>query len=215
VTLRWRATVEVVLLLVSLFFGGNSVLADEGGGLFDKGKTLKRVLKHELVPYRQIMGVARTGQSTSYATGDDGDLQKGIPWPQPRFLDHGNGTVTDNFTGLMWTKGAAEIKGEMNWHNALVACRNLVYAGHQNWRLPNVREMLSLIDFGTHSPALRPGHPFTEVKPTLSFWSGTTSLPNKAQAWCINIMNGVVGRNNKTRSLHHVWAVRGGRHHPW
>jgi len=59
--------------------------------------------------------VPKTGQTTSYATGDDGDLEKGVAWPDPRFMDNGNGTVTDNLTGLIWLKNAncfgAEIRG--------------------------------------------------------------------------------------------------------
>ena len=44
----------------------------------------------------------KTGQTTSYAAGDDGALQKGVASPNPRFTDNGNGTVTDNLTGLIW-----------------------------------------------------------------------------------------------------------------
>jgi hypothetical protein len=43
-----------------------------------------------------------TGQTTSYATGDDGDLEMGVAWPSPRFTVSGD-CVTDNLTGLMWT----------------------------------------------------------------------------------------------------------------
>ena len=50
--------------------------------------------------------VPKTGQTTAYAAGDDGTLQKGVASPTPRFTDHGNGTVTDNLTGLIWTKDA-------------------------------------------------------------------------------------------------------------
>ena len=50
--------------------------------------------------------VHKTGQTTSYATGDDGDLEKGVAWPNPRFTDNSDGTVTDNLTGLIWLKNA-------------------------------------------------------------------------------------------------------------
>ena len=46
--------------------------------------------------------VPATGQTDSVAAGDDGDLQKGVPWPDPRFTDNGDGTVTDHLTGLIW-----------------------------------------------------------------------------------------------------------------
>ncbi len=48
--------------------------------------------------------VPKTGQATSYRTGDDGTHQAGIASPSPRFVDHGNGTVTDKLTGLIWLK---------------------------------------------------------------------------------------------------------------
>ena len=50
--------------------------------------------------------VEKTGQTTLYATGDDGDLEKGVTWPNPRFTNNGNGTVTDNLTGLIWLRNA-------------------------------------------------------------------------------------------------------------
>ena len=46
--------------------------------------------------------VPKTGQVSSFVTGDDGDLRKGVSWPVPRFVDNLDGTVTDNLTGLMW-----------------------------------------------------------------------------------------------------------------
>ncbi len=52
-------------------------------------------------------GVLKTGQTTTFATGDDGDYQAGVPVPNPRFTDNGDGTVTDNLTGLTWLKNAS------------------------------------------------------------------------------------------------------------
>jgi hypothetical protein len=51
-----------------------------------------------------VMSLSKTGQTATYSSGDDGDLGKGVVWPSPRFLDNGNGTVTDLLTGLMWQK---------------------------------------------------------------------------------------------------------------
>jgi hypothetical protein len=50
--------------------------------------------------------VEKTWQWISYATGDDGDYEHGAMWPDPRFTDNGNGTITDNLTGLIWLKDA-------------------------------------------------------------------------------------------------------------
>jgi hypothetical protein len=58
------------------------------------------------VKKKDFAPVEKTGQTTSYATGDDGELSKGVVWPNARFADNGDGTVTDNLTGLMWLKNA-------------------------------------------------------------------------------------------------------------
>ena len=50
--------------------------------------------------------VMKTGQTTSYATGDDGDLEAGVAWPIPRFKDNNDGTILDTLTGLIWLKNA-------------------------------------------------------------------------------------------------------------
>ena len=53
--------------------------------------------------------VPKTGQTTSFAKvakGDDGNLMSGVAWPNPRFTDNNDGTVTDNLTGLIWLKNS-------------------------------------------------------------------------------------------------------------
>ncbi len=49
---------------------------------------------------------SRQDRLRSHADGDDGDLQTGVVLPEPRFTDNGNGTITDNLTGFLWTKDA-------------------------------------------------------------------------------------------------------------
>jgi hypothetical protein len=212
----WPIMFMAILLLAITGVNGGVLFAEEQDkAVLKPASKFKRALKLKLGPYRNVIGTPRTGQTTSYAPGDDGDLQRGMPWPEPRFVEHGDGTVTDKVTGLMWTKDAHQIPTEMNWHDALEACNDLVFAGYHNWRLPNVRELLSLIDYGRHDPALSEGHPFSNVQPSDAYWSGTTSLPHTAQALNIIMTNGAVRRNNKASSLYRVWPVRRGRQHVW
>jgi Protein of unknown function (DUF1566). len=103
--------------------------------------------------------------------GSDGDLQKGVPFPNPRFTDNDDGTVTDNLTGLIWLQDAScdeEVGGKapsdekLEWLDALAWSNNLAdgacglsddsEAG--NWRLPNIKELQSLVDFAYANPAL-------------------------------------------------------------
>ncbi len=163
----------------------------------------------------------RTGQTISYAVGDDGDLQKGVSLPSSRFTDNGNGTVTDTLTGLMWTQDAGSpgptvctTGTSKTWQDALshVACLNTNnYLGYNDWRLPNRKELRSLSDFSQSSPALPPGHPFIIVVPTeVSFWSSTTYARLTDQAWYVSMWRGDVFSGHKSGS-HHIWPVRAGQ----
>lgn len=157
--------------------------------------------------------VAMTGQTTSYVAGDDGDLEAGIAFPTPRFIDSGDGTVTDNLTGLTWMKNAGSI-GSRYWGSALQICNALAhgyqgltdgsYAG--DWRLPNVRELYSLIDLGRYNYALPNGHPFINV--LSNYWTSTTYAGNTGSAFYINSNNGLVSYAGKVNTNVPVWCVR-------
>lgn len=168
----------------------------------------------------------KTQQTTSYAAGDDGDLKKGVSWPSPRFTDNGNGTVTDNLTGLIWLKnanckdtagGVSKGSGNLTWSNALTWSNNLAngncglndgsHAG--DWRLPNRKELLSLVDYSRYNPALPSGHPFTNVQ-SIRYWSATTGAYKTGNAWVGNMWSGSVYGGSKSAS-YYVWPVRGGR----
>lgn len=159
-------------------------------------------------------GVAKTGQTTSYATGDDGDLQKGIASSHPRFTDNADGTITDNLTGLIWLKDAncSDISPN-TWLGALAAVSNLADgvcglgddSAVNDWRLPNRNELQSLLDLGQLSPALPSGHPFTNFQASY-YWSSTLSNSN-IFAWLVNFDNGFVDFGGFGD---YVIAVRGG-----
>jgi len=63
---------------------------------------------------------------------------------QPSYTDHGDGTVTDNITGLMWVKDMEE---KVTWENALSGVENFSLAGYEDWRMPGIKELYSLILF--------------------------------------------------------------------
>ncbi|MES0338361.1 MAG: DUF1566 domain-containing protein [Candidatus Magnetobacterium sp. LHC-1] len=167
-----------------------------------------------------------TGQITSYAVGDDGYYQAGVAWPNPRFTDNSiadsnNQTVTDNMTGLIWAKDAGTptvgscTGGGMTWQAALdyVACLNTAtYIGHSDWRLPNKKEIISLIDRKMYSPSLPSGHQFINVQSLSywSYWSSTTTSSNLSTAWNVNISRGIVLYISKSDDSY-VWPVRGGQ----
>jgi hypothetical protein len=153
--------------------------------------------------------VPKTGQRFSYAAGDDGDLQTGRALPGSRFIDNGDSTVSDQLTGLMWTKNADKANGKAEWEEALsnsAACND---GGYTDWRLPNRKELESLVDLGRFDPALPAAHPFENVKPSY-YWSSTTTANDEEHAWILHFYTGLVARDDKI-SGHHVWYVRSGQ----
>ena len=118
------------------------------------------------------------------------------------FKDNGDGTITDTATGLMWQK---ETAGSYDWQDAMNYCWDLDLAGHTDWRLPTVRELFSIVDYGRKTPAIDP------VFGTMPawYWSFSTGVNGSSQAWSVDFGFGFVGRNWKTDD-HYVRAVRGG-----
>ncbi|MBF0488206.1 MAG: DUF1566 domain-containing protein [Nitrospirae bacterium] len=169
------------------------------------------------------MNLPKTGQTTSYATNDDGAIQAGVVWPSPRVTDNGDQTMTDNLTGLIWAKDAGTPSsgsctgGTMPWANALVyiACLNTAsYLGYNDWRLPNINELESLVNAGQWNQKDWLGtQGYTNVAYGGKYWSSTTYAHDTNSAWTVEVWYGVVdvyGKSYYDQSDGHVWPVRAG-----
>jgi len=66
-----------------------------------------------------------------------------------QFVDNGDGTISDQATGLSWMQ--TDSQSALGWGDALAYCENLTWAGHDDWRLPNAKELFSIVDF-TRAP---------------------------------------------------------------
>ena len=109
------------------------------------------------------------------------------------FIDNGDGTVTDVSTGLMWQKND---NGEgVLWEDALVYSENLELEGYTDWRLPNAKELQSIVDYTrcpdtTDSAAINPIFEISSItneggeKDYPFYWTSTThiSYPNNGEA---------------------------------
>jgi len=139
-----------------------------------------------------------------------------------RYSDNGDGTVTDNRTGLIWMKKANCSGRDMTWEEAMQWATNLAQGqcGLRDgsragmWRLPTKEEWKAMVDTRYRKPALsnaagtgqwKEGDAFSGVQ--WGYWSSTEY--RISSAWFVYLYDGSVGSIGKTATLY-VWAVRGG-----
>ena len=148
--------------------------------------------------------------------------------PVPRFtIQTDTNCVVDNLTGLMWARNANLPGATQTWAQAVAFCKNLNYGGHNDWRLPNMMELFSLMDMKYTRPALsntegtakwKEGDAFKGVKEydvkdkggVCYYWVTTTTEGEPGGAWLVTFFNGSINRenDNETTGAGYVWPVR-------
>jgi hypothetical protein len=184
-------------------------------------------------------GLLATGQTTCWnssgtvvpcaGTGHDGDLKKGATLA---YVDNGDGTITDVNTGLQWEKQSSDgsVHDQSNtytWDQAFsghVASLNSAggFAGHTDWRVPNVRELQSIVNYQNVMPAVSPAFntncaasctvltcSCTSPSGSVEYWSSTTVAILTNAAWSVFFVDGVADPNGTTATFV-VRGVRGG-----
>jgi hypothetical protein len=153
-----------------------------------------------------VSNLPTTGQSTSYAVGDDGDLKAGIAWPAPRFSVSGS-CVTDNLTGLMWV--SSPDAATRTWSAALDHASTLSLDGHEDWRLPNINELESLVNAAAADAAVwLNGQGFSGIQSS-RYWTSTTYFNDTSTAAIVYLYDGSIGSNAKTFGGNFTLPVRG------
>jgi len=150
----------------------------------------------------QRASVGGDGRPTS-ALGDDGRLQTGVPWPDPRF-EADDEVVVDRLTGLEWTRRADLADGLTTCDEAYRAVEAVHIAGRR-WRLPTLNELESLVDVSACDPALPRDRPFTDVRD--AYWSSTSSAYEPDWSMVLYLASGAVGVGQKKGRSFSVWAV--------
>jgi hypothetical protein len=121
-------------------------------------------------------------------------VRGGTGYGENNFVNNGDGTITDQATGLMWMQNDSghlnagdKGDGTLNWQQALDWAENLSYAGYSDWRLPNAKELQAIVDY-TRSPAITGSPAIDPLFNTTSFidglggtnygyyWTGTSHL---------------------------------------
>ncbi len=149
-----------------------------------------------------------TGQSNRYTStfGQDADYTIN----PPSFTDNGDGTVTDNVTGLIWQKADG---GEMTWSNAVLYAQTNRVGGQSDWRLPTSHEAFSILNHGRVNPALDTN--FFTLSTAQYWWTADSQVADATRVWAINAGGGI-GAHRQTETLsaggtnrYHVRCVRG------
>lgn len=139
-----------------------------------------------------------------------------VSTPDSRFKDNGNGTLTDKKTGLTWKQclegqvfpGCTGIVYGYDWQGALEQADSSVFAGYDNWRVPNVNELESLVEASCLSPAIN----LTQFPNTWAgeHWSSSPSADSGGEStWTVNFDAGYSGMTYRY-SLAALRLVRGG-----
>jgi formylglycine-generating enzyme required for sulfatase activity len=112
------------------------------------------------------------------------DVAAGAPNPQS-YTDNGDGTVTDNVTGLMWQQAAPTTN--TTWTDAVAYCSTLPLGGHADWRMPSEIELVSLNDTSRTTPCLNVTY-FPGTSPTeLRVWSSTLRPSMPDAVWIVDL----------------------------
>jgi len=147
--------------------------------------------------------ITKSGQTTSYVTGDDGDTQYGLPLSYTR--DNVNEIVTDNNTGLIWQDNADAQNLTHTYSDAIAYCDSLALGGYNDWRLPNTRELFSIVHFGTADPSI--DSTFLNIN-SFEYWTNDISLFDSTYANTIFFDDGTVDADKQTESSY-LRCVRG------
>jgi hypothetical protein len=206
----------VVVLYTFALLLFSSVALSGAYNLSDTGQTK---CYRGVIPYDEI---------PCAGTGQDGDYNIN----PMSFTDNGNGTVTDNNTGLMWQKcsigqnndaacsGTASI---YNWYRAsgtysatynptsLDVCGSLVLGSYSDWRLPAKKELITIVDYAIPypGPTIRTVY-FPNTKSS-DYWSSTTYAGGPVNAWGVDFGDGGVYGYGKYFDGLYVRCVRGGQ----
>ncbi|MGK5094645.1 DUF1566 domain-containing protein [Deltaproteobacteria bacterium TL4] len=113
--------------------------------------------------------------------------------------------MQDQGTGLTWQKGDG---GDMDWESALSYCEGLSLEGYSDWRLPNIKELHSLVDYSTYNYSIQTTY-FSSFSSTY-YWSSTTEADFDYYKWLVGFDYGVINGNGSS-GMEGVRCVRGGQ----
>lgn len=143
-------------------------------------------------------------------SGQDAEVGSGLSWTGSRFVKTSENIIKDCLTGLFWTRDGSLFEYPVAWDESFDSIDEMNREGRfdrTDWRLPNRRELRSLIDHSQKMPALPHPNPFLNVNLNW-YWTSTTAARNTAYAWYIHLEGGRMFYGKKT-DYFWVWPVAG------
>lgn len=188
-----------------------------------------------VVPIVALLGAVQlAGAGGSFKLPDSGQRKcyQGVsPWAEIRckgtgqdgayviaplsYTDNGDGTVTDDHTGVIWQQGQSD--NPMSWDEAEAYCGSLTLGAASDWRLPSRRELVSIIDYGILYPGPTIDSTYFPNTPAVAFWTSTIDPADTRRVWSAFFdFGGVAGidRDHPMAPPTHVRCARGGQPSP-
>jgi len=223
---------NVVLIVAAVIIAGVSVWGPLA--FADPKKVKPKALVPQTGQTTCVSPVPIPGGIDCTGTGQDGDIQTGVALPTPRFKDNADGTITDNLTGLRWLKDVGCI-GNPTWlagfsrvtelnSGTNLFCTDYVPGTFSDWRISNINELHSLINYGFFLPAISnaqgnakwsAGDPFVNLPVIIQSGAGfilsSTPVsqldPNTGSIWAMQPAFGVIFIYGPDGGF--FWPVRG------
>jgi len=126
-----------------------------------------------------------------------------------RFLDNGDGTVTDRHSGLMWIRNGwhRDFFAATTWEEALTRCEQFQAAGYGDWTLPTKAQWQSLLDDTIQAPAIVEPNPFKNVIIHMPYWAKDGPLRLLSRRYTTLLYAGTINHQQKDE-MAFIWPVR-------
>ena len=114
-----------------------------------------------------------------------------------------NGMVTDSKTGLIWQDEYSDNNNTIkssSWQDAIDYCEALTLGGNNDWRLPNIKELLSIVDYSKSNPSINAVFQNTSIALSPGYWSSTTLNYPSGTSWCIDWRSGRIMQCGKEQA---------------
>lgn len=155
-----------------------------------------------------------TGHPTGapFQTGDDASYAGAVATLS--YTVNGDGTITDNNTGLMWvidpsvlgvSWGTPGTPTAVSWGDGITMCESLSYAGYNDWKMPDIKELMTIVDCQGAGPYIDVH--FTNIQ-SAEYWSSTTNPGDTSEAMTVDFGEPWTDFGSKTMSTEYVIPCR-------